>query len=63
MNKLIKAEIFKLKKRNMTWVLMYVLIAAIFLIMLLLQAVLKTDSSATVIAGKVSLLKEMLPMH
>jgi len=33
-----------------------------FLIMLLLQAVLKTDSSATVIAGKVSLLKEMLPI-
>lgn len=62
MNKLIKAEIFKLKKRNMTWVLMYVLIAAIFLIMLLLQAVLKTDSSAAVIAGKVSLLKEMLPI-
>ena len=41
MNKLIKAELFKLRKRGMTWILLYIMVGIMILINMLLFAISK----------------------
>ncbi len=61
MLKLIKAEIFKQRKRSMTLVLGIILLAVVFLMMLLMQAAIKSGNG-NALPGDISLLKEMIPL-